>query len=409
MDHLTQVADISPEIDARDVIARGWRPWPSRAALLCTGAFLVLRKKIRIGAVCVSCRYCTGYSTGTVGTEFTETRREPSARTSICATSCVSLCSCAECVVQCSIMALFQLTGATLAAWRTLTLYQSKDELAGARTGISSNSSVLHELQGRHKDVAGFWNSQAGQDCVIQGMFGRAEDGARPRYFVDLAANHAIHLSNTRALERDHGWHGVCIEGNEALAFELLRHRRCSVVSALAGADLDAKAIFRLQTDDGLSRMTDAGSTHATTLSASANARPVHTVPLADILEAAHAPHLIDYLSLDVEGSEERVLLRFPMGRPYHVMSMTIERPSAALRSQLAAWNYTHAFTSGVGLGDELYLSAAFPGGVEGALERGRVAAREWVTWYCSHGGYILVCRSPDSIARYLRKNYGIV
>ena len=402
MDHLTQVADISPEIDARDVIARGWRPWPSRAALLCTGAFLVLRKKIRIGAVCVSCRYCTVPS-------LLKPRREPSARTSICATSCVSLCSCAECVVQCSIMALFQLTGATLAAWRTLTLYQSKDELAGARTGISLNSSVLHELQGRHKDVAGFWNSQAGQDCVIQGMFGRAEDGARPRYFVDLAANHAIHLSNTRALERDHGWHGVCIEGNEALAFELLRHRRCSVVSALAGADLDAKAIFRLQTDDGLSRMTDAGSTHATTLSASANARPVHTVPLADILEAAHAPHLIDYLSLDVEGSEERVLLRFPMGRPYHIMSMTIERPSAALRSQLAAWNYTHAFTSGVGLGDELYLSAAFPGGVEGALERGRVAAREWVTWYCSHGGYILVCRSPDSIARYLRKNYGIV
>jgi hypothetical protein len=47
-------------------------------------------------------------------------------------------------------MALFLVTGATLAAWRTLTLNQSKDELAGARTGISSNSSVLHELQGRH-------------------------------------------------------------------------------------------------------------------------------------------------------------------------------------------------------------------------------------------------------------------
>jgi hypothetical protein len=299
-------------------------------------------------------------------------------------------------------MALFLVPGATLAAWRTLTLYQSKDELAGARTGISSNSSVLHELQGRHNDVAGFWNSQAGQDCVIQGMFGRAEDGVRPRYFVDLAANHAIHLSNTRALERDHGWHGVCIEGNEALAFELLRHRRCSVVSALAGADLDAKAIFRVHTDDGLSRMTDgdAGTTHAMTLGASANARPVHTVPLADILKAAHAPHFIDYLSLDVEGSEERVLLHFPMRRPYHIMAMTIERPSAALRSQLAAWNYTHAFTSGVGLGDELYLSAAFPGGVEGALERGRAAAREWVTWYCSHGGYVLVCRSPDSTSR---------
>lgn len=95
-------------------------------------------------------------------------------------------------------------------------------------------------------------------------------------------------------------------------------------------------------------------------------------------------------------------------------MAMTIERPSAALRSQLAAWNYTHAFTSGVGLGDELYLSAAFPGGVEGqgALEQGRAAAREWVTWYCSHGGYILVCRSPGLLHREVilaGKNYGIV
>ena len=32
-------------VDALDVIARGWRPWPSRAALVCTGALLVLPKE----------------------------------------------------------------------------------------------------------------------------------------------------------------------------------------------------------------------------------------------------------------------------------------------------------------------------------------------------------------------------
>ena len=44
----------------------------------------------------------------------------------------------------------------------------------------------------------------------------------RPRYFVDLAANHAIYLSNTRSLERDHGWEGTCIEANEQLAYAAL-------------------------------------------------------------------------------------------------------------------------------------------------------------------------------------------
>ena len=31
--------------DALDTISRGWRPWPSRAALFCTGALLVLPKE----------------------------------------------------------------------------------------------------------------------------------------------------------------------------------------------------------------------------------------------------------------------------------------------------------------------------------------------------------------------------
>ena len=33
-------------------------------------------------------------------------------------------------------------------------------------------------------------------------------------YFVDLAANNATEASNTRLLERDFGWRGVCIEAN---------------------------------------------------------------------------------------------------------------------------------------------------------------------------------------------------
>jgi hypothetical protein len=34
-----------------------------------------------------------------------------------------------------------------------------------------------------------------------------------PKFFVDLAANHAVDLSNSLFLEQN-GWKGICIEGN---------------------------------------------------------------------------------------------------------------------------------------------------------------------------------------------------
>ena len=36
----------------------------------------------------------------------------------------------------------------------------------------------------------------------------------RGGFFLDLAANEPVVLSNTRSLERDLGWKGVCIEAN---------------------------------------------------------------------------------------------------------------------------------------------------------------------------------------------------
>ena len=49
-------------------------------------------------------------------------------------------------------------------------------------------------------DTTGSWCSQFGQDASIVHLF---EGIPGPRFFVDLAANHAVFLSNTRTLERD--------------------------------------------------------------------------------------------------------------------------------------------------------------------------------------------------------------
>ena len=66
------------------------------------------------------------------------------------------------------------------------------------------------------------------------------------------------------------------------------------------------------------------------------------TVTLEAILDQHHAPRVIDYLSLDVEGHEWEVLGSFPFGK-YTFRAVTIERPSARLLALLRLHNYSYA------------------------------------------------------------------
>ena len=54
--------------------------------------------------------------------------------------------------------------------------------------------------------------SQAGQDAWVLNLM-----GGRPGYFVEAGAHDGVTHSNTAALERDHGWRGLCVErcGNQ--------------------------------------------------------------------------------------------------------------------------------------------------------------------------------------------------
>jgi hypothetical protein len=55
------------------------------------------------------------------------------------------------------------------------------------------------------------------------------------------------------------------------------------------------------------------------------------TTTLISVLEDHHAPSIIDYLSIDVEGAEERILAGFDFHK-YIFRCITIERPTELLR-----------------------------------------------------------------------------
>ena len=224
-------------------------------------------------------------------------------------------------------------------------------------------------LRTRAEDRPHTWHGQVGQDHTISGIFAHSHNGAA-RFFVDLAANRPITFSNTRALERDYGWRGLCLDGSEALVVALRHARSCAVVNAIVSnpARADLRAFMR---KDGSGH----GRAARPNLGRSA-ASGVPVTNLTSVLRAVEAPRVIDYLSLDCEGCEELAMSGLDLDH-YVVRVLTVERPSPSLVAKLRARGFTYAFNHG-SFGDQLWLHQTVPDGLDVAL---RVAKERYVKW----------------------------
>jgi len=161
-------------------------------------------------------------------------------------------------------------------------------------------------------------------------------------FFVDLAANHALRLSNTLYLEQN-DWDGICIEGNPAYWFELGKYRKCIVVSAFVGGNSNNDG---QQVDIALSGVhggivgKDFDNKEQGNYSKVVVKRDL--VSIKTILDGVNFPKVIDYISLDVEGAESLIMQDFPWEK-YKFVFMTIERPKDDLVKLLNSHGYTEA------------------------------------------------------------------
>jgi Methyltransferase FkbM domain len=181
--------------------------------------------------------------------------------------------------------------------------------------------------------------SQKGQDrWVVE----RALRGRKNGYFVEVGAGDGRTHSNTYALERDHGWTGVLVEANPAYRAAIARTRRCAHVEACVDGHVGEAAFLALgylggliaeDTDNAPTRRGSLLKRHADKIMR----LPVR--PLGDILAGANAPALIDYLSIDVEGAEFRILEPFPFHR-FAFAALTVERPTRQVHDILTGAGY---------------------------------------------------------------------
>lgn len=175
--------------------------------------------------------------------------------------------------------------------------------------------------------------SQAGQDYWV---FGEVFNERRGGYFLDVGAHDGLTISNTYLLEKRYGWTGLCVEANPSTFRKLAGNRRAKCLNVCLDRD-EGEVEFALR--DVLGGIVDPTLDNRASDMNGSIIR-VKTVPLQKLLKEHAAPQVIDYLSIDIEGAEERVLGSFDF-TAYRFNCITIERPSPALRALLDRHEYT--------------------------------------------------------------------
>ena len=211
--------------------------------------------------------------------------------------------------------------------------------------------------------------------------------GKRGGFYVDLASNHAVNLSNTLRLDVELGWSGICIEPNPQYHQEYAARRSCTLVSAAVGQEDDKEVVFHLQgafgSIEGFDRKPGGSNGQP-------KATKFRTVSLWTLFEKLNVLSVVDYFSLDIEGAELYTMEKFPFHK-YTFLVMTVERPRK-LRPLLEENGYVYVKDHGT-FGDELYIHRSIPNYDEimkkyarpkplwrtlGAKDGGRAAGGSW-------------------------------
>jgi FkbM family methyltransferase len=144
--------------------------------------------------------------------------------------------------------------------------------------------------------------SQTFEDVLLDRCFGRQQTG----FYVDIGAWHPLHDSVTLHFY-DRGWRGINVEPELAMCNLLRRFRPRDVNLAVALSDKAGEAEFYLLFQSGLSTLESSIAARAEDQGIMSTKMIIPIMTLAEVC-AKHAPAMIDFLKIDVEGAERKVI-----------------------------------------------------------------------------------------------------
>ena len=143
-----------------------------------------------------------------------------------------------------------------------------------------------------------------------------------PGYFIEAGAHDCIGDSQTYALEQQ-GWDGICVEPSSAFR-GLKRSRKCKVDSRCLWS-VDGDTIdFREVRGNGVELSGIANQFYDAHDRTDSDIVSKQTITLPTLLLEHNAPKIIEWLSLDTEGSEFAILSAHDFDR-FQFQAITVE------------------------------------------------------------------------------------
>lgn len=221
-----------------------------------------------------------------------------------------------------------------------LSLAQQRQQLLSPQMGRQENvpfGSDIWKAQLKQRSV-----SQLGQDLWVLERTGYKRGG----FFVEFGATDGVLLSNTCLLEKEFGWQGLCAEPNPKFFAQLQRNRSCTLSDQCIGGITGKEVEFIYADAFGGSQEYADDDKHKdkrAAYRAAGQTALLQTISLHDFLLEHEAPRVIDYLSIDTEGSEYEILEAFPF-KQWNIRLLTVEHNFTERRKDIRSLLEGHGY-----------------------------------------------------------------
>jgi FkbM family methyltransferase len=174
---------------------------------------------------------------------------------------------------------------------------------------LNLESSKKNKLLQAHKNS----KSQHFQDLFVLLQTNFKKKG----FYVDFGATNGLEKSNTHILEKKYKWTGILVEPAKLWHQELYKNRKTIIDTRCVWKKSNIFINFNeVNISPELSTIDSCGSLDGyNKIRRNFKQYPVKTVSLVDLLHEYKAPKIIDYLSIDTEGSEYEILKSFDFSK----------------------------------------------------------------------------------------------
>jgi len=194
---------------------------------------------------------------------------------------------------------------------------KSRTKLEDATFDDGLEDYVTNDADHPGKTLAGFVNfalplTAIYQGQVMQDIWALYEmDGKKEGYFVDFGATNGTTLSNSYILERFFDWDGIVAEPNPTYHERLQQVRKCNVSTKCVHSRTGKSFTFICAVRPMFSRLGVASEGMTFEDEQIEQSIKVPTISLNDLLDEHNAPEVVDFISIDTEGSELDILSTF--------------------------------------------------------------------------------------------------